>query len=439
MKSITVYYPEFKTVQLGANELNREKRTLIVGAGLAGLCCATELQKKGITCSIYESDNCVGGRVKTDLVDGFRLDRGFQVLLDSYPEARQALDFGRLNLGSFEPGALVRYQGRFSRFVDPWRRPLSFFSTLVSPLATFSDKIRMARLRHSLFRIGDKELKKSNQSTQEYLRDFGFSSKVIDHFFRPFFGGVFLESDLATSSAKFKYLFRMFSSGLATLPANGMQAIANQLAEGLPNETINFESRVDALTDQGLLLANGQEVAGDAIVLATPAHVTAKLLDESLRHESRQPESQQVGCIYFSADRSPLNSKTLVVNGEGSGPINTVCVPSDICSTYAPAGKALVSVSVLANHLHNDSEVTVSAVRDQLEDWFGDSVKEWSHLKSYRISHALPSQTPDRLTLDMPIKRDSRIYVCGDHTGIASIQGAMESGRLAAEAISSQS
>ncbi len=220
---------------------------LIVGAGLAGLCCARRLQSQGIRFQILEASDAVGGRIRTDYVEGFRLDRGFQVFLTSYPEARQSLDYQALRLRPFQPGALVRYGGRFHELSDPWRRPLASLGSLISPIGSLGDKLRVARLRARVLkgsiedRFYDPEL-----TTLGALQDDGFSASMIDRFFRPFLGGIFLDAELRTSSRMFQFVFRMVSLGSVCLPADGMEAIPRQLASALPPGSIRLGARVGA-------------------------------------------------------------------------------------------------------------------------------------------------------------------------------------------------
>ena len=200
----------------------RRPEVVIVGAGMAGLACAVELSAAGIDFILLEASDDVGGRVRSDRVEGFILDRGFQVLLTSYPEARRLLDYEALDLRPFQPGALVRLDGSFSRLGDPWRRPSDLFRTLTAPVGTLKDKLILARLRSRLVdddleRIWDRPAR----TTWSALEAEGFSPRIIRRFFQPFLGGVFLESELRTSSRMFEFVFRMFSTGLATLPARG--------------------------------------------------------------------------------------------------------------------------------------------------------------------------------------------------------------------------
>jgi phytoene dehydrogenase-like protein len=406
----------------------------IVGGGLAALCCALRLTSEGIRCRIYEAGSSLGGRVRTDEVEGFLLDRGFQVLLTAYPEAKQVLDYDALDLKTFEPGALIRYQGKFHRFTDPWRRPQHLLSTAFSPVASFADKLRIAKLRRRVCRGTLEELyARPETTTIDLLQREGFSSRIIECFFRPFLGGVFLEGDLQTSSRMFEFVFRMFSLGSAAVPAVGMGEIVKQIAAKLPNESIHLNAPVEKVDSDSLVLCSGESVTGDRMVAACDAPAANRLgVNETTS------TGKGVTCFYFAASRPPIKEPILVLNGDNHGPINNLCVPSQVSPQYAPAGQALVSVSVLGSlsggpHDTNDLE---SQVRQQLCEWFGEDVREWRTLRIYQIPYALPDQAPPALS---PVAKGSLrsdgIFVGGDYLDTASIQGAMISGRRAAEQI----
>jgi phytoene dehydrogenase-like protein len=396
---------------------------IVIGAGVAGLCCARRLVEAGRRVLVLEASDGVGGRVRTDLVDGFRLDRGFQVLLTAYPEAQAVLDYDALDLGEFLPGALVRTGGRFERVSDPWREPARIWSTLWARVGTLGDKLRMASLRRAVRRgLGPEK------TTLEALREFGFSEGMIDGLFRPWFGGVFLDRSLTASSEAFEYSFRMFSAGRTTLPAEGMGAIPRQIADSLPEGTIRLGACVEAIDGQRVRLSSGEELETPNLVLATEAPQTSRLLGET-----PPPPGRGVRTIHFAADEPPLNEPILVLNGEGSGPVNDLCVPSQVAPTYAANGRALVSVTVL-DDVPESGEALMAAVRSQMRQWFGEAASGWKHLRTYHVRHALPAQQPGRLRGDGPRVRPG-LYVAGDHREAASLQGAMLSGRRAAEAI----
>ncbi len=405
---------------------------LVIGGGLAGLCCARRLQGAGVTSQILEASDRVGGRARTDEVDGFLCDRGFQVLLTAYPEAREVLDFAALDLGRFEPGALIRHRGQFHRFVDPWRCPRHFLATAVSPVASLRDKLRVARLRRRVCRGSLQDLyERPETTTLDRLREEGFSSQIIERFFRPFLGGVFLDRELKTSSRMFEFVFRMFASGDAVLPARGMGALADQIAGQLPAGSIRTGARVDKIEKNGVRLASGQYLTASRIVVACEAPVAARLLGEK-----DTTAAQSVTCFYFAARQPPVEEPILVLNGDGAGPINNLCVPSQVTGGYAPQGQSLISVTVLGVVEPDQDLALRQRVVEQLQDWFGSIVKQWRPLKTCRIPFALPAQNPPALTpVAKSAERQDGLFVCGDYLDTASIQGAMVSGRRAADRV----
>ncbi len=403
---------------------------IIIGGGLAGLTCTRQLCASGLSCQLLEASDAVGGRVRTDSVDGFLLDRGFQVFLTAYPEARAVLDYEKLNLRRFEPGALIRLRGKFQRLSDPWRRPRHLLATAFSPAATLSDKLRIGRFRGQVTRCGmDEIFQRPEQTTIAMLRERGFSDVIIERFLRPFFGGVFLEHELQTSSRMCEFVFRMFSLGDAAVPEQGMQQIPKQLASELPQNVVRTDCPVVSIDGQDVTLASGERLSADAVVIATEAPAARKLLGDAF-----PASGTRVSCLYFAADAPPLEEPILVLNGDGEGPINNLCVPSQVSRKYAPASQALVSISVLGHH--SDQHSLQQRVQAQLESWFGPVAKSWRHLRTYDIEYALPSQAPPALRqVIKPAQVRSGVFICGDHCDTASINGAMASGRRAAEGV----
>lgn len=410
-----------------------EPSTIIVGAGVAGLTCARILHERGLPVTIVETSDAIGGRIQTDVVDGFRLDHGFQVLQTAYPEAQQQLNYVDLQLHPFLPGSLVRFNGRFHRMMDPWRHPWEgIVHSINNPIGTLFDKCRIAWLRQCARRGQIADLFKQPEKTSvESLREYGFSDAMIDRFFRPFLGGIFLERELQTSSRMMHFVFRMLSAGDAALPAMGMQAIPDQLASHIPAGAFCLGSRAASVTSDSVRLEDGRELSASQVVLATSGQAVASLFGQS------EPSCRGVNCLYFSADQPPIREPILVLNGE-SGPINNLCVPSVVAPTYAENDRHLISVTVLEDESVY-SEGLEQAVREQARDWFGDAINNWDHLKTYRIEYALPEQNQGReLTTGHALVRDGLI-LCGDHLGHASIQSALESGRHAAELVLARS
>ncbi len=405
-----------------------ERPVLIVGAGLSGLACAVRLHEAGIPVQVIEASDGVGGRVRTDLVEGFQLDRGFQVYLSAYPEAGRLLDLERLGLHAFSAGALVYNGQEMIRVMDVFKHPGSLIESALSPVGTVMDKVRVALLRFRSLGSSEREIAgRPDLETQDFLRQYGFTPAMIDGFFRSFYGGIFLERELHTSSRMFEFTFKMFSQGSATLPGNGMGAIPLQLTHRLPPQTIRVDSPVSSANRNSLLLASGEEIQGSRVVIATHAAQTAEIIPGFAPHA---PAWRSVTNVYYSSASSPLAEPIIALNGSGSGLVNNFCVPSDVAPSYAPPGKSLMSVSLLG--LHRGSGIP-EQVREELRSWFGECVDDWVHLRTDVIRHALPEQKPGSLSHGY-LEQDG-IFICGDHTSSASIEGAVVSGNKTAAAI----
>ena len=369
--------------------------------------------------------------MRTDNVNGFLLDRGFQVLLTAYPEATRLLDYDALNLQAFEPGSLIRTDDGFTRMSDPWRRPQHALQTAFAPIGGFADKLRIGRLRWAAGRDKlDSVFERPDRTTEEELRRRGFTRSMVERFLRPFLGGVFLDQDLQTSCRMMYFVFRMFSQGDTGLPAVGMGTIPQQLAGRLPEDCLRLNSPVSAIDSDRVTLNSGEVIPCDHVVVATEQPAAASLLPELA--STRTPRS--VRCIYFSAPEPPIEDRMLVLNGTGNGVVNNLCVPSQVARNYAPSGQSLVSTTVLKSELDDDG--LLANVTDQMREWFGASVNGWQHLRTYSIPYALPNQTSPAFDPPIqPLKFRDKILVCGDYRTNGSINGAMQSGRLVAEEI----
>jgi len=421
---------------------------IVVGAGLAGLTCARTLVRAGWTVSVVEAAERVGGRVATDTVEGFRVDRGFQVYNDAYPEGRRQLDLAALDLGRFEPGALVADRGRLRRVADPWRRPLAALGGLLDGSVGLADGLRTARLRAEAIRglrdgglDPDAPAVAAERTTLAELETRGFSPAFIDRFFVPFFGGVFLERALATASPVFLFDFAMFALGNACLPRCGMEAIPRQLAAGLPENTVVTGCPVRRIEPghggepARVVLADERVLTARHVVVATDVTTAARLVPASLRGPWADRAWKGTRLVAFAAARSPLASPTLVVSAEPEGPIDNLTVPSDVAAGYAPPGAALVTVSVRGSWTGND-DALAAEIRRQASGWFGTAVRDWRPLVTVHVPAALPGETPaDRARRQIDPALAPGLFLCGDHCSSASINGALESGRRCAEAV----
>lgn len=408
-----------------------ENKVAIIGAGIAGLACARHLRHAGLPLVLLEAKERIGGRIKTDRADGYLLNHGFQVLQTAYPEAQKILNFERLSLKSFAPGAIIRTRDRFYRVSDPRRRPKDLWRTLSAPIGTVGDRLRILRLTGRLLRTSAAALFETPDfETIDYLRSEGFSEKIIQTFFKPFFAGVCLDPDIKASSNVFKYVYRIFAAGDVALPAQGMGAIADQLAEDLPSECIRTGTRAVSLNPGEVILTTGETIEASAVVIATEGPETARLLNNPLSVGSRGE-----WCLYFGADKPPVNEPYLILNGTGTGWVNSVTVPSVVAPAYAPEKRALVSVVVIENE-DADRAAIERNVRNEMREWFGPDVDGWRHIRTYRIDHALPEQPPTMPNPEVaaPLRKDG-FYICGEYGSVPGIQWALLSGRRAAEQV----
>ena len=402
---------------------------VIIGGGVAGLACARYLHQAGAKPIVLEASDAVGGRVRTDMLDGFRLDRGFQILLTAYPEARRLLNYDALNLHAFRSGAMIRQDEGFTEMTNPMQEPLTLFKTLAAPVGTLSDKLRLLGLMREVNTVARAAdfFRDKGTSTLAYLQDYGWSDQMIATFFEPFFGGVFLENDLVTSSNFFRFVFKQFYNGQAVLPAHGMQAIPEQLAAGLPAGTVRLNSPVVALEGQTVLLGNGESLRAGNVVLATDAATADRLLGNTQRREYNVTT-----CTYFAANRSPLAKKMLMLNPNRLSVVHNLCIPSDVASGYAPAGQSLVSVSTQGLDLSDEGKLAAD-IRLELGGWFGEEVQGWRHLRTYHLPQALVRYEAD--STPEPLQLAPTLYRCGDYTAYPSLNAALQTGREVAELI----
>ena len=396
---------------------------VVVGAGLAGLTAAKVLSQSGREVLLLEKSDGVGGRVRTDQYKDFLLDRGFQVLLTAYPELPKHLNLSLLELHSFESGATIFSDGHFSKVGDPFRNVSSIMSTAFTKTIGIQDKIKLLKLRNSL--IGRKKIylqQKDDKRILETFEELGFTSKAINSFFKPLVGGIQLDPSLSGSTRLCFLVLKMLFIGDAAVPSRGMGAISEQLSKQINESSIRLTSSVDKVEGKKVILESGESFLPSNLIIATEGPATAKLLGQE------SPLSRSVSCIYFSAPQAPSSSKAILLNGEKNGPALNVAIMSNISPSYSKNGKALIAVAI-PNTIKPDS---MENVLIQMRKWFGDSVDSWEHIKTYSIEHGQPDLRPGD-PFRKSIKNSEGVYICGDHRDTPSIQGALVSGRRAAE------
>lgn len=397
---------------------------LVVGAGVAGLACARDLRAAGVRVRVLEAGDAVGGRMRSDRVGGFVVDRGFQVFNSAYPQVRRRFDLKELRLRSFTPGFIVHTPtGRLS-FVDPIRRPRALPELLSGRLAGRRDLAALGLLSARDMLLPPVRVKRRPDTTaRTAFADAGFSEAFVERFFRPFVAGVFLEDELETSARVFHMVWRSMLRGTICLPAEGIGAVPRALAAGLPAGALLLETPVAGLTADGVLTTEGREIPARAVVVATGPGAVPTLLPEVVL-----PPYRTVTTYYHTAPRSPLGEPTLLVDTRRRF-LNT-CVLSDVVPGYAPPGHALVATSVTGR----DRPGREHELRTALAEAYGTGTDGWDLLTVRTIEDALPAMAPPQ-----PLTRTTRVapgrYVCGDHRSTGSTQGALASGARAAREV----
>jgi protoporphyrinogen oxidase len=407
-------------------------RVIIIGAGLSGLTCAKVLTESGAHVTVFESSDDVGGRVRTDEKEGFLLDRGFQVYFTSYPVSRRHLDHAKLDFRSFDPGAIVHREGKVTVLADPLRDPKALVSTLLSDAASPADKLRTAGLAAKILpgtaNTAAAENGGADTSTLEYLRASGLSERYIDSFYRPFYGGVFLSRTLYTSSRVFRFTFRMLATGKTVVPAKGMAEIPKQLASCLPADHLRLDSPVGELLRDGQRVvgvrAGGEEHEVDAVVVATDAPTAGELTGEAV------PEGS-VGevCLYY--ETSGLGTgKKVILNAEDGAFVNNAVEISNVSGRYAPDGRHLLYAVTLEGQDLPDDELHRQAIGDLSRLYPGSDFRP---LGLRRIPYGQFAQ-PAGIHAELPPNRTATpgLFLAGEYTEDASINGSMLSGEKAA-------
>ncbi|GGN86646.1 NAD(P)/FAD-dependent oxidoreductase [Haloarcula pellucida] len=412
---------------------------VVVGGGLAGLVAARHLAESGLDVTVFEASDGVGGRVRTAREDGYTFDRGFQVLFSAYPAVRRELDVEALSPRPFTPGATIARPNHRSVLSDPLRNPTAAPQTLFNTDVRTADKLRLFRLQRELAERDPETILDGpggGQTIAEYLAEKGFSKRFVERFAAPFYGGITLDRSLGTDSAVFEYTYKMLSEGEIVVPAAGMQAMPEQLADravsaGATIETSREVQAVEGTDDEVAVEVGGETVTADGAVVATdPATATELTRVDAIPTDT-------LGCVtqYFSlpTSKAPDMGKRIVLNAADDRP-NTVAPMSAVAPEYAPEGMELYSATFLGVPDGDDAALAAD-VRETLASWYpAAGFDALEHRRTDHVPLAQFAQPPGfRADLPAPDAPDGDVVLAGDYTRWSSIQGALESGKIAAE------
>lgn len=396
----------------------------IIGAGVSGLIAAQILENYGYHPTIIEAADKVGGRVKSDSYKGYTLDHGFQVLLTSYPAAKKYLDYKALELQEFLPGATIFKNGNQQTIGDPLRKLTLLFPTLFSSIGNFSDKLKVLKLNTILKKKEVSAIFKENEKTTlQYLQDFGFSTEIIANFFKPFFSGIFLESNLDTSSRMFEFVYKMFGDGLAVLPKKGIQAISNQLKSKLNNTTFLFNTAVQEVKNNTILLKDNSEIKSHITIIATEA--------SSLISNLKNQETEWKSCdtLYFESEKRAIQKPIIGLIADENSLVNNIFYHTSV-DTADKSDKELLSVTIVNNHQLNENQL-IDKVKQELKEYC--KIEGLHFLKRYQIKKALPKLTNLQYEISSTeTKLKSTIFLAGDQLLNGSLNAAMIAGERAA-------
>ena len=402
----------------------KDKETIyIIGAGVSGLIAAYELEQEGYHPIIIEQTDEVGGRVKTIQEKGYALDLGFQVLLSAYPLAKKYLDLEALELHKLESGALIYVNDKTYRIGDPMRNWKMLFPTIFSDIGSISDKLKVLKLNNRLKRKSIDEIFESHETTTlQYLIEFGFSPKIIERFFKPFFAGIFLESSIQTSSRMFEFVYKMFGEGYATIPKLGIGEISNQLKNKLHHTEFIFNCEVKDITNDKILMISGENLPHDGVIIATNSTSMIR------SHKGSDMKWKSCMCLYFEVDQTNIPANTIALIVDGGNYANNLYAYTDI-----KTGKTILSVTTLEHMNKTDAEIIENIIAE-VKKYTGALKVDFIH--HYRIKQALP----DILNLKMTVQPGENqvmdnIFLAGDALMNGSLNAAMESGRIAAKTL----
>ena len=402
---------------------------VVIGAGMAGLAAARHLIDHGVDVCLVEASDAVGGRVRTDIVDGFRLDRGFQLYNPSYPEGKKVLDLAALDLQPFVAGAEVILTKTRARVADPRRAPGWIWPSLLAPLGSLLGEVNFARYAWSTGQSSMADLQqRPDVTSRAALLAAGIDEKLIDRFIRPFLAGVFLDDSLHTSRRFLDLVLRSFVRGTPSVPRLGMGEIAAQLARPMIDH-LHLRTMVTELVGSGVRTQRGVIKAQRVVIATDPG--TAGALAPGLSIPAARSVTTWYHRIRAEHPQLTHGRGVLVLDGTGAGPVINTVVMTAAAPSYSASGDTLVSSSVLGIHT---SDAMSERVRAHLARLYATDTREWELITSYAIPYALPAMSVP-LNTAQTVRLGPDRYIAGDHRDTASIQGALVSGRRAATAI----
>ena len=397
---------------------------VIIGAGLAGLACAQRLTRAGIDVVILEASDGVGGRVRTDVIDGYRCDRGFQLINPAYPALQKVIDIGELDLRSFDAGVVVAHGSQRWILADPRREPARLLSTVGAPLGSMADKLRFAAwAARSLLSVRH-QLAKPDRTLAADLDSAGVTGQLRTGVVEPFLAGVLAERDGSTSAQFTKLLVRSFVLGTPSVPSLGVGRLPELIAASLPATALRLGTAAESLTAGGVRTAD-EEIAARAVVIATDPRTAASL--------SGQPavSMKPLTTFWHTCAEPPTRQRLLHIDADQRGPVVNTAVITAVAPTYAPAGRCLTATTTQGADRSAQAE---EAARRHAGLIYGVDPSRWELVITHVIKEALPVQAPP-LQVRQPVELSERLFVAGDHRDTASIQGALVSGRRAATAV----
>ncbi|MEV6350984.1 NAD(P)/FAD-dependent oxidoreductase [Actinoplanes sp. NPDC051851] len=408
-----------------------EVDVVIVGGGLAGLSAARRLDRAGVEWLLVEASDRVGGRIATDVIDGWHLDRGFQVINTAYPRLPALVDIDALDMRYLTSGVLVRRGGGLHRLENPLRDPLATPQTLISGIGSLTDRLKFAALATRCATTPPQRLLDAPETTtQEMLRKAGLSHRIIEEALRPFFSGVFGDRSLDTSSHVAAMVLRSFTRGRIGVPAAGMAALPAAVAGPLPFPQLLVGARTLSI-GPGMVVTDGGEIRCRAVIVATDPAAAAALLPQLPK-----PDMHGLTTFYFGADHAPLAEPILLLDGDRREIIANTVVLSNAAPEYAPSGKSLIAATVVGVSAPSSASETV--IRVELARMYGEPTDDWEMLEVISLPQALPSARPPQGALRKPVALGDGVFVAGDHRDSPSIQGAMASGwRTAGQVLAS--